>query len=264
MISLKRTGPPESVVYVTNSYFSDQQPGRNDDLDDVKIPAAYTSLVDAVAAIGAAKGTIIVDLPYSLAANLTIPADVSLVITPRGSVTVASGKTLTINGPLANFAATPFAGAGAVAYGAAATRNVVGPASMSGKKGKVPTINATEDGFDWDIQPATLSFFIDNPSVKDYGAIKIIGASTITGIHAYTEGGGTETVDFNLEERDAATPNTAGADVLSADLQADHDGASVTSGFGNSGLADGCWLSLAVSAVANSPTRLCVTVTLKK
>lgn len=149
MNGVKHSGSRESILVVADSFFPVRIPDRADDEKGVKLPLAYISLVDAVTALGSMAGTIVVDCFQSLPDDLAITASTHLIITPRGHVVVASGKTLTINGKVTILASAPFAGPGSVVYGPNAMRNVMGPANMSGMAGKAPVINAGEDGFVW-------------------------------------------------------------------------------------------------------------------
>jgi hypothetical protein len=148
---MKHSGSPDSILVVADSYFPVRHPDRADNENGMKIPLAYASLADAVAALGLMAGTVIVDCFQSLLDDLAVTVSTHLIITPRGHVVVASGKTLTINGRVTIFASTPFAGPGSIVYGANAMRNVMGPANMSGMAGKAPVINAGEDGFEWGV-----------------------------------------------------------------------------------------------------------------
>lgn len=149
MNGVKHSGSRESILVVADSFFPVRFHDRADDEKGVKIPLAYTSLVEAVAALGSMAGTIIVDCFQSLLDDLTVTENTYLIISPRGHVAIASTKTLTINGKVTILTSAPFAGPGSVAYGANAMRNVMGPANMIGMAGKAPVINAGEDGFVW-------------------------------------------------------------------------------------------------------------------
>lgn len=61
--------------------------------------AGYKTLTDALAAIGSLERTLYITRATTVSANLTIPSNVKLVMTAAGMFTVASGATLTINGP---------------------------------------------------------------------------------------------------------------------------------------------------------------------
>ena len=151
MNGVKHSGSRESILVVADSFFPVRVHDRADDERGVKIPLAYTSLVEAVVALGSMAGMIVVDCFQSLSDDLTVTAITHLIITPRGHVVVASGKTLTINGRVTILASEPFAGPGSVAYGANAMRNIMGPANMSGMAGRAPIVNAGEDGFEWGV-----------------------------------------------------------------------------------------------------------------
>jgi len=139
MNSVKHSGSIESILVVADSFFPVPARDRAYDERGLKLPLAYTSLAEAVVALGSMAGTIVVDCFQSLSDNLTVTASTHLIITPRGYVAVASGKTLTINGNLSVFASTPFAGPGSTVYGGSAMRNVMGPANISGNATVTPT-----------------------------------------------------------------------------------------------------------------------------
>lgn len=80
---------------------------------------SYSSLPAAVTAIGSTKATLRYSTDISLADNLTIPANIELQPYNGPVITIASGKTLTINGPL-NMVSGTFAGDGNVAVNGAA------------------------------------------------------------------------------------------------------------------------------------------------
>jgi hypothetical protein len=84
-------------------------------------------------------------------------------------------------------------------------------------------------------------------------------AFTVTRIHCNTTTA-TSTADIEFEERAEATPNTAGTEVMGADLQCDTDGATDTT-FSNASIAADSPMSLKITAVANAPTVLRVYVT---
>jgi len=66
------------------------------------------------------------------------------------------------------------------------------------------------------------------------------------------------TVDFNIEYRALTTPNTAGTDILSADLTADDNGATTVSFASSGAVAANKWLTYVAtgSGVSGSPTKL--------
>jgi hypothetical protein len=112
-------------------------------------------------------------------------------------------------------------------------------------------------------QPGIKSIWIDTPVVADSGRIQVMFpvAVTITRIACSTKAANS-TVDLNMEERAAATPDTAGTDVLSAELVCDtNQQTSCASGcdvntITNSGIAARVPLALTPSAIANAPTDL--------
>jgi hypothetical protein len=107
----------------------------------------------------------------------------------------------------------------------------------------------------------TKSIWIDTPVVADSGRIQFMfpQAFTITRVACSTKLA-TSTVSINLDERAAATPDTAGTDVLSAVLVCDtNQQTSCASGcdvntITNSGIATRVPVALTISAIANAPT----------
>lgn len=77
-------------------------------------------------------------------------------------------------------------------------------------------------------------------------------AVTVTRIHCNTTTA-TSTMDIEFEERAEATPNTAGTEVMGADLQCSTTGATDTT-FDNATIAANVPMSLKITAVANAPT----------
>lgn len=77
-------------------------------------------------------------------------------------------------------------------------------------------------------------------------------AFTVTRIHCNTTTA-TSTMDIEFEERAEATPNTAGTEVMGADLQCTTTGATDTT-FSNASIAANDLMSLKITAVANAPT----------
>lgn len=87
-------------------------------------------------------------------------------------------------------------------------------------------------------------------------AWKVPANITITSVAAYTDA---NTVTFNIWERAAATPNTAGTDsVMTSPLVADTD-QQVTTTFVGAGVAADSWLTAVVQA-AGDVARFCVTI----
>ena len=109
----------------------------------------------------------------------------------------------------------------------------------------------------------TKSIWIDTPVVADSGRIQFMFpvAVTITRVACSTKLA-TSTVDLNMEERAAATPDTAGTDVLSAELVCDtNQQTSCASGcdvntITNGGIAARVPVAITPSAIANAPTDL--------
>ncbi len=82
--------------------------------------SAEESLVDEVAACGANRATLAIATPREVADDLVVPATITLAFTGDGRLMIATGKTLTIRGPLVAPAAPIFsnalAGQGTVSF----------------------------------------------------------------------------------------------------------------------------------------------------
>lgn len=75
---------------------------------------AYASLAAAVSAIGSSVATIEIPATTAVSADLVIPANVTLIFTGTGNVSVSVTKTLTVNGPLQAPLRQVFSGSGSV------------------------------------------------------------------------------------------------------------------------------------------------------
>lgn len=78
--------------------------------------ASYASLSEAVASIGSSAQTLVVSDTQTVSSSMSVPANVVLRFTGGGTVSVASGQTLTINGPVESAPRPRFAGSGTVNY----------------------------------------------------------------------------------------------------------------------------------------------------
>jgi hypothetical protein len=103
------------------------------------------------------------------------------------------------------------------------------------------------DSFTWIVMP-TGALGVPGP--------KMPYAATVTEVSSYVTAATSAT--FNIEERSSI--GSAGTNVLSSDQVADTNGESITSSFGNSGLASGCYLWLDVASVSGTPGTLQVTI----
>lgn len=81
----------------------------------------YASLADAVAQLGGLSIDLYVPDAQAVTDNLTVPVNIRLVVPNGGMITVAAGKTLTINGPVDAGDYRIFSGSGAVALSANAS-----------------------------------------------------------------------------------------------------------------------------------------------
>ena len=75
-----------------------------------------SDIVAEIAALGSSVGSVYVTTPLTLTANLTVPANVFLVIVAGGTITT-TGYSLTINGPFEAGNYQVFVGTGAVTFG---------------------------------------------------------------------------------------------------------------------------------------------------
>lgn len=85
---------------------------------------AYASLDEAVDSLGGAVLTLVVPSPIPASDDLAVPTNINIEIINNGSITVASGKTLTINGGFKAPRQTVFLGAGSVVFGVGSTETV--------------------------------------------------------------------------------------------------------------------------------------------
>jgi len=80
---------------------------------------SYSTLAEAITAIGSAEKSLLVTSAQSISADTTVPANIHLSFLKEGSFTIATGKTLTINGALSAGLYQIFSctGTGAVVFG---------------------------------------------------------------------------------------------------------------------------------------------------
>lgn len=83
---------PENILYISN----------------------FVSLADALTFIGSDPVTLVINQPTTMVDTTVIPSNISLIFAKPGSLALASGKTLTINGPLTAPAYPIFTGTGTV------------------------------------------------------------------------------------------------------------------------------------------------------
>lgn len=88
---------------------------------------------------------------------------------------------------------------------------------------------------------------MDTVITGDLIGYKVESNITIVKVSAYTDA---NTVTFNLEERVATTPNTAGTDAMASDLVADTDQQEQTS-FSNANFAKNTWICPTISATGD-------------
>lgn len=77
---------------------------------------AYGGLTSAISTLGTTTKTLIVNDDQAISDNLTIPANISLIVTRNGRLTVAATKTLTINGTIIAGAYQIYYGTGTVTF----------------------------------------------------------------------------------------------------------------------------------------------------
>lgn len=113
-----------------------------------------------------------------------------------------------------------------------------------------------------ELKTNTISWAIADPATADSGNIQNLFqyAVTITEVNCSTDTG---TMTIQLDERVLTTPNTAGTDVMTAQLVCDNNNQQTTT-FTNAAIAADALLSLDVDAVASTPTqgRIHVTYTI--
>jgi hypothetical protein len=78
---------------------------------------AYASLAAAVTALGSTQATIEIPASTTVSASLTVPYNITLRIQGTGQISVSSGQTLTINGPIEAPQREIFIGLGSVVVG---------------------------------------------------------------------------------------------------------------------------------------------------
>jgi hypothetical protein len=97
---------------------------------------SYLSLADAVSRTDCERSTIVISAPQTVTTNLTIPDTIALEFNSGGVITVSTGRTLTILGPLRAPVTTIFAnataGQGAISFAANHCLEAVSPAWWQG------------------------------------------------------------------------------------------------------------------------------------
>jgi len=86
----------------------------------------YPSFADAVTAIGSAKKTLLIPSEQAVSANITIPSNIELYFLQGGSLSIATGVTVTINGQVNGglYQIFSWSGSGKVVFGAGAVKEV--------------------------------------------------------------------------------------------------------------------------------------------
>jgi len=116
-------------IYIYNSAGTLKYSWENVAIRDpsvIESTANYGTLAAAITAIGSTVTELNVDQDETLSANVTVPATLKLNILNGSILTVATGKTLTINGPFScgDYQAFTLAGTGVVEFGTAANVNI--------------------------------------------------------------------------------------------------------------------------------------------
>ena len=127
----------------------------------------------------------------------------------------------------------------------------VGASGSSGTSGSSGAAGAGSNIrlFAWTITNPVAAQVIPGPRLRE--------AHTATRVDAYVTAA-TNCI-FNIEERDSATPNTAGTDIMTSDLTAITTGASTTT-INNPALAADNWLSVVITSISGTPGVLQVTL----
>jgi hypothetical protein len=106
---------------------------------------------------------------------------------------------------------------------------------------------------------AVKSITVFDPVTTDSGRVQIMFPTAVTITRVACSVKAATSVTINLDERAAATPDTAGTAVMSSALVCDTDEASSTS-FSNAGIAARAPLALTISAINGTPDTLRVFV----
>ena len=99
--------------------------------------------------------------------------------------------------------------------------------------------------------------YIEDPTAYDSFPIAFVADDvTMVQVRGVTDQG---TVNFNIEHRGTNSPNVAGTDTLTSDLQATVTGAS-SAGFSDATVPAERWINYNASAVSGAPTKLWVVI----
>jgi len=187
----------------------------------------------------------------------------------NATLTIADGKTLTATNTVNLNTMTDGKWCKYSSSGTALDCNVdpVVDTNTTYTAGRSLTLDGTTINADAELYTDNIfTFNLENPVTGDdgdFGHPGVAVAFTVTKVICNTDTG---TATINIEERVSTTPNTAGTDILSTDLVCDSNR--------QSSCASGCdvntitnaridaedVLALMISAVANSPTKLRVTL----
>lgn len=110
-IVVNPTGSPASRAITTDDLFTSRTGNKS--------VLAYAGLSAAVASIGAAPATVEIPAAVAVTSSLTVPSNITLLLSGTGMFNISGGQTLTIKGGLdAPINRQIFTGAGAVRFGA--------------------------------------------------------------------------------------------------------------------------------------------------
>ena len=85
---------------------------------------AYDDLSDAISSLGATETTVVISNSQTVSTDETIPATMTMRFLRGGSLSIDAGKTVTVNGQIDAGLFQIFEGAGSVAFGLGAVREV--------------------------------------------------------------------------------------------------------------------------------------------
>ncbi len=84
----------------------------------------YDTFADAITAIGANERTLLISQEKAVSADVTVPSNVTLWFIPDGSLAIATGEVVTINGQIPPGFNHIFSGAGTVAIGSGSMKQI--------------------------------------------------------------------------------------------------------------------------------------------
>jgi hypothetical protein len=142
------------------------------DLGNVVNLGDFPTLQDAIDAIGSDQRTLVVSEAVAVAANTTVPANVSLLFLGEGMLAPGAGVTLTINGPMNAPDAQVFGTDGAVVFGVGRRREV-DPRWWGAAPGGDATLNTTAFQAAFDAISALPADTTANPKADTGGQVVV-------------------------------------------------------------------------------------------